>query len=263
MMKSMKVLILAGGFGVRISEESHLKPKPMIEIGEMPIIWHIMKIYSYYGFNDFVILAGYKQHVIKEWFSDYFLHTSDVTFDFTDSNKMIVHRKTTEPWRVTVIDTGLNTMTGGRIKRAQEYVGDETFMLTYGDAVGNINIVKLLEYHKSHGKMGTVSVYNYGQSKGVMEISSNGDVSAFREKSDFDSNLINIGFMVFEPEVFNYIEGDDTIFEGEPLNKLVELGELKAKVHEGFWQCMDTIREKEKLEALWNSGHAPWKEWHD
>lgn len=263
MMESMKVLILAGGFGVRISEESHLKPKPMIEIGEMPILWHIMKTYSSYGFNDFVILAGYKQRVIKEWFSNYFLHTSDITFDFTDGNRMIVHRKSTEPWRVMVIDTGLNTMTGGRIKRAQEYVGNETFMLTYGDAVGNINITELLEYHKSHGKIGTVSVYNYAQNKGVMEISANGDVRAFREKSDFDSDLINIGFMVFEPEIFNYIEGDDTIFEGEPLNRLVELGELKAKLHEGFWQCMDTVREKEKLEELWNSGKAPWKEWRD
>lgn len=257
----MKSLILAGGFGTRISEESHLRPKPMIEIGEKPILWHIMKTYSHYGINDFVILAGYKQHVIKEWFADYFLHTSDVTFDFTAENKMIVHHKSAEPWRVTVVDTGLNTMTGGRVKRAQEYVGDETFMLTYGDAVGNINISELLEFHRSHGKIGTVSVYNFGQDKGVLEVAENGKVNAFREKSDLDGDLINIGFMVFEPKVFDYIDGDSTVLEKDPLNKLVEMGELDAYLHKGFWQCMDTIREKEKLEKLWNSGQAPWKEW--
>ena len=260
----MKALILAGGFGTRISEESHLKPKPMIEIGEKPILWHIMKTYSHYGINDFVILAGYKQHVIKEWFANYFLHTSDVTFDFAnDRQKMIVHRKNTEPWQVTIVDTGLNTMTGGRVKRVQEYVGNETFMLTYGDAVGNINITELLQYHKAHGKIGTVSAYNFGQNKGVLDIGENGNVKAFREKSDLDGDLINIGFMVFEPEIFDYIEGDETVFEKEPLNKLVELGKLGAYLHKGFWQCMDTIREKEKLEKLWNSGQAPWKEWQD
>ena len=260
----MKALILAGGFGTRISEESHLKPKPMIEIGEMPILWHIMKIYSHYGINDFVILAGYKQHVIKEWFANYFLHTSDITFDFTDDKQeMTVHRKNTEPWRVTVVDTGLNTMTGGRVKRVQQYVGNETFMLTYGDAVGTVNITELLQYHKQHGKIGTVSAYNFGQNKGVVDIGKNGIVEAFREKSDLDGELINIGFMVFEPKIFDYIQGDGTIFEKEPLNKLVELGELKAYLHKGFWQCMDTVREKEKLESLWNSGQAPWKEWQD
>lgn len=260
----MKALILAGGFGTRISEESHLKPKPMIEIGEKPILWHIMKIYSQHGINDFVILAGYKQHVIKEWFANYFLHTSDITFDFTDDKQeMTVHHKSAEPWRVTVVDTGLNTMTGGRIKRVQEYVGDEAFMLTYGDAVGNIDITELLKYHKAHGKIGTVSVYNFGQSKGVLDIGENGKVKAFREKSDLDGDLINIGFMVFEPQIFDYIEGDNIAFEREPLNKLVEMGELKAFLHKGFWQCMDTIREKEKLEKLWNSGQAPWKEWQD
>lgn len=260
----MKALILAGGFGTRISEESHLKPKPMIEIGEKPILWHIMKNYSHYGVNDFVILAGYKQHVIKEWFANYFLHTSDVTFDFTDGKQdMIVHRKKAEPWRVTVVDTGLNTMTGGRIKRVQEYVGGETFMLTYGDAVGNVNITELLQYHKNHGKIGTVSVYNFGQNKGVLDIGENDTVKAFREKSDLDGDLINIGFMVLEPQIFGYISGDDTVFEREPLNKLVEQGELKAFLHKGFWQCMDTLREKEKLEELWNGGQAPWKEWQD
>ncbi len=258
----MKVLILAGGFGTRISEESHLRPKPMIEIGEMPILWHIMKTYSLYGFNDFVILAGYKQHIIKEWFANYFLHTSDITFDFTNENQeMIVHQKHVEPWKVTIVDTGLNTMTGARNKRSREYVGNETFMLTYGDADGHINVLELLDCHKKKGKIGTVSVYNFGQDKGVLDIGKNGDVKAFREKSNLDGDLINIGFMVFEPEIFDYIEGDNTVFEKEPLNKLVESGQLNAYHHKGFWQCMDTIREKEKLEKLWTSNNCPWKEW--
>lgn len=258
----MKVLILAGGFGTRISEESHLKPKPMIEIGEMPILWHIMKTYSHYGFNDFVILAGYKQHIIKEWFANYFLHTSDITFDFSnDKQEMFVHQKHAEPWRVTVVDTGLNTMTGGRVKRAKEYVGNEPFMLTYGDAVGDINISELLKYHKRQGGIGTLSVYNFGQSKGVLEVAKDGKVEAFREKSDLDGDLINIGFMVFEPKFFDYIDGDETILERDPLNKLVEMGELNAYLHKGFWQCMDTIREKEKLEKMWESGQASWKAW--
>lgn len=258
----MKVLILAGGFGTRISEESHLKPKPMIEIGNKPILWHIMKTYSHYGFNDFVILAGYKQQVIKEWFANYFLHTSDVTFDFSNGGQeMMVHQKHAEPWKVTVIDTGLNTQTGGRIKRAREYVGDEPFMLTYGDAVGDINISGLLEYHKSHHRTGTVSVYNFGQNKGVLDVDKSGTVKEFREKSDTDGDLINIGFMVFEPEIFDYIESDSTVFEQEPLNSLVRGGELDAYLHKGFWQCMDTLREKEKLEKLWNGGNCPWKVW--
>lgn len=259
----MKVLILAGGFGTRISEESHLKPKPMIEIGGMPILWHIMKIYSHYGFNEFVILAGYKQHIIKEWFSDYFLHTSDVTFDFSQDGEMIVHRKHAEPWKVTIIDTGLNTMTGGRIKRAKEYVGNEPFLLTYGDAVGNIDIGALVDFHKSHGKIGTVSVYNFGQNKGVLDIAADGSVNAFREKSDLDGDLINIGYMAFRPEIFDYIEDDSTVFEKEPMNRLVSEGQLMSHLHKGFWQCMDTIREKEKLEKLWASEDCPWKEWID
>lgn len=258
----MKVLILAGGFGTRISEESHLRPKPMIEIGEMPILWHIMKIYSHYGFNEFVILAGYKQHVIKEWFANYFLHTSDITFDFSnDKQEMIVHQQHIEPWKITIIDTGLNTMTGGRVKRAREYVKNETFMLTYGDAVGDINISELLEFHKASGKTGTISAYNFGQNKGVIEVGKNGKVEAFREKFDLDGDLINIGFMVFEPKIFDFISGDETVLEKDPLNKLVELGELNAHLHKGFWQCMDTIREKDKLEKLWTSGNAPWKIW--
>ena len=246
----MKVVILAGGFGTRISEESVFKPKPMIEIGGMPILWHIMKTYSAYGFNEFVICAGYKQHVIKEWFADYFLHTSDITFDYTNgNNEMIV--------------TGLNTQTGGRVKRIREYIGNEPFMLTYGDGVGDVNISELVEFHKAHGKIGTMSMYNFGQNKGVVEVGADGIIDAFREKSDMDGNLINIGFMVFQPELFNLIEGDTTVFEKGPLTKLVEQGELVGYVHKGYWQCMDTLREKQQLESLWESGKAPWKVWED
>lgn len=257
----MKVVILAGGFGTRISEESVFKPKPMIEIGGMPILWHIMKIYSNYGFNEFIICAGYKQHVIKEWFADYFLHTSDVTFDFTKGNEIVIHNKRAEPWKVTVVDTGLNTQTGGRVKRIRDYVGNESFMLTYGDAVGNVNISKLLEFHKAHGKIGTMSMYNFAQNKGVVEVGKNGSISAFREKSDLDGNLINIGFMVFEPKVFEYIEDDNTFFEKGTLTALVREQELVGYVHQGFWQCMDTLREKQEIERLWESGEAPWKVW--
>ena len=258
----MKTIILAGGFGTRISEESVLKPKPMIEIGGMPILWHIMKIYSTYGFNDFVICAGYKQHVIKEWFSDYFLHTSDITFDYTGGqSKMIVHNKHVEPWKVTIVDTGLGTETGGRIKRVRDYIGNEEFMLTYGDAVGDINIEELLSFHHAHGKIGTMSMYNFGQNKGVVEVGENGRIQAFREKSDMDGDLINIGFMVFKPQIFDLIEGDDTSLEKDPMEKLVEMKELVGYVHNGYWQCMDTLREKQQIEKLWDSGTAPWKMW--
>ena len=258
----MKVVILAGGFGTRISEESHLRPKPMIEIGGIPMLVHIMKIYSAHVFNEFIICAGYKQHVIKEYFADYFLHTSDITYDFTDGkNEMIVHTTNSESWKVTVVDTGLNTMTGGRIKRIKDYVGNEPFMLTYGDAVGDINITELVNFHNSHDKIATVSVYNFGQTKGVMEIKENGLVDAFREKSDDDGDVINIGYMVMNPEIFDYIEGDATVFEQEPMNKLVADKQMMAYKHRGFWQCMDTLREKEKLEKLWDSGQAPWKVW--
>lgn len=259
----MKVVILAGGFGTRISEESQFRPKPMVEIGEMPILWHIMKIYSAYGYHDFVICAGYKQHFIKEWFADYFLHTSDITFDFTKGNEMIIHNKHTEPWRVTVVDTGLNTQTGGRIKRIRNHIGNEPFMLTYGDGVGDIHIDELVRYHQSHGKIGTVSVYNFGQNKGVLEINNNGQVNAFREKSDIDGDLINIGYMVFEPQIFDLIQGDEDIFEKGPMKRLVEDGQLMAYTHHGFWQCMDTTREKQQLEQLWTLGNAPWKVWED
>lgn len=257
----MKVVILAGGFGTRIAEESHLKPKPMIEIGEMPILWHIMKIYSFYGFHDFIICAGYKQHVIKEWFANYFLHTSDVTFDFSNGDEIIIHNKHVEPWKVTVVDTGLSTMTGGRIKRVQHYIGNETFMLTYGDGVGDINIPELLCFHNAHGRIGTISVYNFGQNKGVLDVRQNGLVNAFREKSDLDGDLINIGFMVFQPEIFGYIDGDTTVFEQEPLTRLVADHQLLSYTHRGFWQCMDTLRERQKLEHYWESETAPWKLW--
>ena len=260
----MKVVILAGGFGTRISEESQYKPKPMIEIGGIPILVHIMKVYSAYGFREFIICAGYKQHLIKEYFADYFLHTSDITFDFTNGkSEMIVHSTRSDPWKVTVVDTGLHTMTGGRIKRVKQHIGDEPFLLTYGDAVGDINIPELLAYHRQHGKIGTVSVYNFAQNKGVLEVREDGTVDAFREKSDFDGDLINIGFMVMEPEIFDYIEGDSISFEREPMTKLVEMNQLAAYTHRGFWQCMDTVREKKKLEQLWADGQAPWKIWED
>ena len=199
--------------------------------------------------------------MIKEWFADYFLHTSDITFGFTCGNKMIIHNKHTDAWKVTVVDTGLNSMTGGRIKRIRNYVGNEPFMLTYGDGVADINIAELLEFHKSHGKTGTISVYNFGQNKGVLDIDKDGRVKAFREKSDLDGDLINIGFMVVNPEIFDHIDGDQTVFEQEPLNGLVRDNELIAYTHRGFWQCMDTLREKQQLEKYWESGKAPWKVW--
>lgn len=258
----MKVVILAGGFGTRITEESHLKPKPMIGIGERPILWHIMKEYSHYGFNEFIICLGYKAYVIKEYFSDYFLHTSDVTFDLA-KNEMTVHDNFSEPWKVTLVDTGLNTMTGGRIKRIQKYVGNEPFMLTYGDGVSDINIPELIKFHKKSGKLATLTAINAGQRFGVLEINSNNNIEAFREKSTTDGALINGGYMVLEPKVFDYIEGDSTVFEKEPLEKLAKENQLMAYKHEGFWKCMDTLRDKNQLEEMWNSGHAPWKVWED
>ncbi len=259
----MKVVILAGGFGTRISEESHLKPKPMLEIGGKPILWHIMKEYSHYGFNEFIICCGYKQHVIKEYFADYYLHNSDITFDFSDDNRMIVHNNVAEPWKVTLIDTGLNTMTGGRIKRVQKYVGNETFMLTYGDAVSDVNISELYEFHKKGGKYATLTATEINQRFGVMDIEDDGTIASFREKSNEDGAQINAGYMVLEPEVFNYLEGDGTVFEKEPLKMLVKERQLQAYTHDGFWQCMDTKREMDKLEEMWSSGKAPWKTWSD
>ena len=258
----MKVVILAGGFGTRISEESHLKPKPMIEIGGQPILWHIMKQYSAYGFNEFVICAGYKQNVIKEYFSEYFFRTSDITFDFSRGrNDMIVHRNNTEPWKVSVVDTGLNTMTGGRVRRVRDYIGDETFMLTYGDGVSDINISDLLAYHRKHGRMVTMSAYNAGQRFGVLDIGENGTVGEFREKTQGDGNMINIGFMVCEPEFINYISGDSAVLEKAPLETVAKMGQLMAYKHEGFWQCMDTTRERDALEKMLREDNAPWKIW--
>lgn len=257
----MKVVLLAGGLGTRISEESQFRPKPMIEIGGMPILWHIMKLYSYYGFCDFVVCAGYKQHMIKEWFNNYFLYTSDVTFDFTGEEKIILHEQHSEPWRVTVVDTGLNTMTGGRIKRIQKYVGNEPFMLTYGDGVCDVNVRKLVEFHRNHGKLATLTAVKLQQSKGVLDIGGDNAVRAFREKSARDSAPINAGFMVLEPQVFDYIEGDSCVFEQDPLTRLASEGQLMSYQHTGFWQCMDTEREKKELEKLWENGNAPWKVW--
>lgn len=258
----MKVVILSGGFGTRISEESHLKPKPMIEIGEQPILWHIMKQYSHYGYHDFVICLGYKAYVIKEYFSDYFLHTSDITFDLAN-NKMTVHNNFSEPWKVTLVDTGLKTMTGGRVKRIQEYVGNEPFMLTYGDGVSDVDITKLAAFHKSHGKIATMTAINAGQRFGVLEVGGDNTIHAFREKSKDDGSLINGGFMVLNPEIFQYIEGDSTVFEKEPLETVAKMGELMAYKHDGFWHCMDTQRDKMRLEEMWASGAAPWKVWSD
>lgn len=257
----MKVVILAGGFGTRISEESHLKPKPMIEIGGQPILWHIMKIYSYYGLNEFIICAGYKQQVIKQYFADYYLHSCDVTFDFSNGGAVTVHNNVSEPWKVTVVDTGYDTMTGGRVKRIAPYIGNESFLLTYGDGVSDINIAKLLQFHKKMGKMVTITAINPGQRFGVLNIAENGIVTDFREKSDSDGDLINGGFMVAEPKLFDYIDGDDIFLEREPLERVAAEGELAAYRHNGFWQCMDTQRDRERLEMMWSSYKAPWKVW--
>ena len=258
----MKIVILAGGYGTRISEESVYKPKPMIEIGGKPIIWHIMKEYSHYGFDEFIICAGYKQYVIKEWFSNYFIYNSDITFDYSNGkNDMIIHNQHCEPWKVTVVDTGLNTMTGGRIKRIQPYVGDNAFMMTYGDAVCDVDISKVYEFHKSHGRIATLTATLLEQSKGILNIGGDNAVKSFREKNMADSAPINAGYMVLNPEIFDYIEGDSTIFEKEPMIKLTEEGQLMSFVYKGFWQCMDTAREKDMLEKLWKSGQAPWKVW--
>ncbi len=259
----MKVVILAGGFGTRISEESEYKPKPMIEIGGMPILWHIMKEYSAYGFHEFIICAGYKQHMIKKWFADYFLYTSDMTFDFTQGNKMTIHNQKSEPWKVTVVNTGLHTMTGGRIKRIRSYVGNETFLMTYGDGVCDVDVSKLVEFHKNHGKIATLTSVMMKQEKGVLDIGGDNAVRSFREKSITDGAPINAGYMVLNPEIFDYIKDDNTVFEQEPLRKLAEQGELMSYLHRGYWQCMDTKREMDILERLWENNQAPWKKWED
>lgn len=258
----MKVVLLAGGFGTRISEESVYKPKPMVEIGGQPILWHIMKEYAYYGHKEFIICAGYKQQVIKDWFAQYFLHCSDVTFDFREGkSEMLIHHSYTEPWKVTVVDTGLNTMTGGRIKRIQEYVGNETFLMTYGDGVCDVNIDKLVEFHKAHGKVATLTAVLQDQSKGVLDIGGDNAVKSFREKKLSDSAPINAGYMVLNPQIFDYIVDDTTVFEKEPLETLAKEGELMSYMHKGFWKCMDNVRERDELEKLIAAGKAPWIKW--
>jgi len=257
----MKVVILAGGFGTRISEESHLIPKPMIEIGEKPMLWHIMKYYSSFGCNEFIICCGYKQYVIKEFFADYYLHNSDVTFDFTSDYKMIVHNNNTEQWKVTLIDTGLNTMTGGRIKRVQSYIGNEPFMLTYGDGLCDVDINALEKFHKSHGKIATITAIQPGGRFGMLVIDKNETINSFKEKSKEDGGWINGGFMVLNPEIMDYINGDDCVFERCALETVASEGQLKSYKHNGFWQCMDTMRDKQLLEKLWEKDNAPWKVW--
>lgn len=256
----MKTVILAGGLGTRITEESHLKPKPMIEIGGKPILWHIMKSYSAHGFNDFIICLGYKGYVIKEFFNSYYMHMSDVTFDLT-KNEVTIHKTASEPWRVTLVETGLNTMTGGRVKRLSEYLDDETFLLTYGDGVSDIPIKQTVAFHKNHGKKATISVISAAQRFGVMDIDQKETITSFREKAVNDGSLINGGFMVLERSVLDEIAGDETILEREPFENLAARGELKAYRHNGFWYCMDTLRDMQYLENLWQKGDAPWKIW--
>ena len=258
----MKVVLLAGGAGTRIAEESMKRPKPMVGIGGMPILWHIMKEYSFYGFNDFIVCAGYKQHMVKGWFADYFLRVSDVTFDFSDGRSdVLVHQNRCEPWKVTIVDTGLNTMTGGRIKRVQNYIGDEPFLMTYGDGVCDVNIQDLVTFHQTHGKIATLTAVVPEQQKGVLDIGENNSVRAFREKSAADAAPINAGYMVLSPKIFDYLTDDTCIFEREPLERLAKDGELKSYVHHGFWQCMDNMREHDILERLYAENRAPWKVW--
>lgn len=258
----MKVVLLAGGLGTRISEESHRQPKPMIEIGRSPLLWHIMKYYSSFGCNEFIICCGYKDYVIKEYFANYYLHHSDITFDFSDNNKMTFHSNVAEPWRVTVIDTGLNTQTGGRLKRIEKYVGDEAFFLTYGDGVSDIDLSALIKQHKNSGKTVTLSAIQPGSRFGVLDINViDSTILGFKEKSKADGGWINAGFMVMEPEIFKYLDGDDCILERKPLERLSAEEKLGAYKHNGFWQCMDTQRDKAVLEKYWNCGTAPWKVW--
>ena len=259
----MKVVILAGGLGTRISEESHLKPKPMITIGEQPILWHIMKYYSHFGFNDFIICCGYKGYAIKEYFADYYLHRSDVTFDFSKENNMIVHQNVAEPWRVTLVDTGLYAQTGARIKKIQKYIGDEPFMLTYGDGVSNVDLKELMDKHQSTGAVTTLTAIQPGSKFGVLELNESEEkIIGFREKHGTDGGWINGGFMVIEPEIFQYLwEADDCVLERIPMETLAKEGKLGIHKHYGYWQCMDTQRDRHFLEAHWNNGSAPWKVW--
>lgn len=255
----MKAVILAGGLGTRLSEETIIKPKPMVEIGGMPILWHIMKIYSAYGVNDFIICLGYKGYLIKEYFANYFLHMSDVTFDITN-NRMSVHQVSAEPWRVTLIDTGENTMTGGRLKRVTDFIGEDDFCFTYGDGVADIDIGALIKLHKKQGTLATVTSVKPPGRFGALDIS-NGKILGFKEKPQGDGTSMNGGFFVLSPKVMDYIENEKTIWEGPPLEKLAVEGQLSAYIHNGFWRPMDTLRDKETLEELWSNGEAPWKIW--
>jgi glucose-1-phosphate cytidylyltransferase len=257
----MKVLLLAGGFGTRLSEETDLRPKPMVDIGGKPILWHIMKLYSHYGFNEFVVLLGYKGYYIKEYFANYFLHQSDVTLDI-QTGKMEILNNSSEPWKVTLLDTGIDSMTGGRVKRAQEFVGNEPFMLTYGDGVSDINIEDLVKFHNSHGKAMTMTSAQPDGRFGALNIEGNNQVSSFQEKPKGDGGWINAGFFICEPKVFDYIlEGDGTIFEQAPLQNLAKDGEIFTYKHSGFWKPMDTLRDKQELQKLWDNKKAPWKVW--
>jgi glucose-1-phosphate cytidylyltransferase len=255
----MQVVILAGGLGTRLSEESHTKPKPMVEIGGKPILWHIMKIYSSHGLNDFIILCGYKGYIIKEYFANYFLHNSDVTF-YIKSNQMEIHHQEIEPWNVTLVDTGENTLTGGRLKRVKSYLNNKEFCFTYGDGVGDINVQALIDFHKSHGKLATLTATRVPGRFGQLHLEET-KVASFKEKPAYDAGWINGGFFVLSPKVLEYIDGDSTMWEKEPLERLAEAGEVQAFLHQGFWQPMDTLRDKNLLEELWQSGDAPWKIW--
>ena len=256
----MKVVILAGGFGTRLSEETDIKPKPIVEIGGKPILWHIMKSYSSHGFNEFIILLGYKGYVIKEFFSNYFLHQSDVTIDLAN-NSIEVHQNESDPWKVTLLETGLNTLTGGRIKQAKNYIGDEDFLLTYGDGLSDVDIAKTVKFHKSHGKKITMTAVQPAGRYGALDIKDDNSILSFKEKPKGDGAWINGGFFVCKPEVLNYITGDSTIFEQEPLTDLAEDGQLMSFKHNGFWECMDTLRDKTNLCQLWDGNQAPWKQW--
>lgn len=256
----MKVVILAGGLGTRLAEETVVRPKPMIEIGEKPLLWHIMKLYGHHGFNEFVICLGYKGYLIKEYFSNYFLHNSDVTFDLA-TNSMEIHQNACEPWKISLIDTGAETMTGGRLLRVKDRIGDETFMLTYGDGVADVDIPALMAFHASHGKIGTVTAVQPPGRFGALALDDEAAVTSFQEKPVGDGAWINGGFFVLEPDFFDYLSGDADVLEREPLERLASNGQLSAYRHDGFWQPMDTLRDKRQLEELWDLGSAPWKVW--
>ena len=257
----MKTVILAGGYGTRIADENDLRPKPMVEIGGQPILWHILKYYSHYGFNDFIICCGFMGHMIKEYFADYYLHRSDITFDFTDENKMTVHSNVAEPWKVTLVDTGQMTQTGGRVRKIKKFVGDETFFLTYGDGVSNVDLHALKNHHDATGSTVTISAVQPGGRFGLLDYNDKGELVGFREKAKEDGGWINAGFMAINPELFEYLDGDDCVLEAKPFGKLSSEGKMSAYRHYGFWQCMDTQRDRGLLEKRWQEENAPWKVW--